>query len=99
MTYLRNILARLGLYEPNHDVAAKEAVTTDLVKKRSQVLTELTQRSASFKEKSSAIEATTDQRKDDLEELLDHIQGINRASETAQSILARMLKGHSLPLL
>ena len=97
---LRNLFARIGLYEPIDDVAAKEAVTTGLVQERSKVLSELTQHSASFKEKSTDIEATTDQRKGDLEELLDHIKHINKASETAQSILTRMLsRGGTLPLL
>jgi methyl-accepting chemotaxis protein len=102
MTYtFRNLLARLGLYSDDNAVAAKEAVTSGLVKARSAVLSELNEHAEKFKEKSSEIETATEQRKDDLDELLEHIQQINDASSSAQAILSRLIKRKraTLPLL
>lgn len=102
MSSLLNVLARLGLYaKPDVDpVADKEAVTESLVQSRNKVMSELAERSAHFKERSEAIEATTDQRKGDLEDLMVHLQNINDASVRAQNILSRLINRRTtLPLL
>lgn len=88
---VRRALVRLGLYPNFTDVEAKEAETENLVHDRGKVLNELAVHAANFKQSSEAVEATTEARKDDLAELLDHIKNINKASSTAQTILARMI--------
>lgn len=87
---LRRALVRLGLYPNPTEVEVKEAETENLEHDRSQVMTELVQKSTTFKERSGDLEATTEQRKDDLTQLLGHISNINASTKAARMIIERM---------
>lgn len=88
---LRGALTMLGICHRPSAVEVKEAETENLLVDRQRTMSELVRSSASFKEKSELIEAATEQRKDDLEALLGHINQINCASRNAHTLIERLI--------
>jgi len=88
---VRGALIKLGICQSPSEVEIREAETDNLIVDRERTMSELVQHSATFKEKSEHIEAVTEQRKDDLEALLWHIEQINSASVNAHTLIERLI--------